>query len=254
VFVSTSPQLPEEEAGKVLRLSWKVLHCRNLGHDFGSYKDGIRQIGSVDLVDSLILMNDSCYGPLLDLDCLEQLAKSGDPDIWGITDSLSRKYHLQSYFLWIGRRALHCPAFHRFWATLLPYQPRSLVIRLDEVRFTQNLVRHGIVTQALCPYHAVANRALQLILRRLASDAGQLLSSEKDYLEQLGNAISKGIPLNPMHSFWDVLLAEFACPFIKRNLLGRNPARIRGLIDWAALLQKHTDYDIDLIYRHLKVG
>jgi hypothetical protein len=80
------------------------------------------------------------------------------------------------------------------------------------------------------------------------------LSSEKDYLEQLGNAISKGIPLNPMHSFWDVLLAEFACPFIKRNLLGRNPARIRGLIDWAALLQKHTDYDIDLIYRHLKVG
>lgn len=254
LVVSTSPQLPEDEAAKVLRLSWKVLHCRNFGHDFGSYKDGIRLIGRMDEVESLILMNDSCYGPLLDLDSIAQLARLSNSDIWGITDSWWKNYHLQSYFLHIGGRALRSKAFGQFWATLLPYQPRSLVIRLGEVRFTQHLVRDGIITQVLCPYHTVASRALQVILLRLAGDAGHLLPGERHYLQRLGNDISKGSPLNPMHSFWDVLLVEFACPFIKRDLLSRNPVGIPGLIEWASLLPKHTDYDIDLIYRHLKIG
>jgi lipopolysaccharide biosynthesis protein len=252
--ISNSRRLPANEAAKLLQHSWRVLHRRNFGHDFGAYKDGIRQIGPMEGVESLILMNDSCYGPLYNLDSVEQRAQASSADIWAITDSWSTKYHLQSYFLRIGRRALRSRAFGIFWATLLPYQSRALTIRLGEIRFTQHMVRRGMVTSVLCPYQEVARRALQLILTRISGNPGHLLSAEKGYLEWLANQVSKGATLNSMHSFWDVLVVEFACPFIKGNLLRRNPACIPGLIEWTSLLSNHTDYDIGLIHRHLKIG
>jgi lipopolysaccharide biosynthesis protein len=254
LFISTSPKLHMDEAAKVLRYTWQVWHRHNLGYDFGAYKDGIGQITPIDNVESLILMNDSCYGPLFDLASIEQHALASSSNICGITDSWWKDYHLQSYLLRIDGHALRSSAFHRFWTTLLPYQPRALVIRLGEIRFTQCLVRGGMTTDVLCPYQAVASRALQLILTRLADNAAQLLPSERAYLESLAGEISKGTPLNPMHSFWDVLVVEFSCPFIKRDLLRHNPARIPGLVDWTSLLSKHTDYEVDLIDRHLKIG
>jgi len=253
IVISTSPKLPKSEAEKVLPHCWRVMHRRNFGHDFGAYKDGIDRIGPMDAVESLILMNDSCYGPLFDLAGIEQRAQASRSDVFGITDSWSIAYHLQSYFLRIDRRALRSEAFSSFWATLLPYQPRAIVIRRGEIGLTQHLVRRGMITEALCPYHEVANRALQLILARLASNSVQLLPAEKIYLELLANKINSGTPLNPMHSFWDVLFVEFSCPFIKCNLLRRNPTHIPGLIGWTSLLSKHTSYDIDIITRHLKI-
>jgi lipopolysaccharide biosynthesis protein len=254
IFVSTSPCLLEREIAKIVPYSWKILHRRNLGHDFGSYKEGIRQVGSTEKAESLILMNDSCYGPLFNLAAIEQQAQASCADVWGITDSWWKSYHVQSYFLRLNRRALSSPAFHRFWATLLPYQPREIVIRNGEIRFTQRLVRSGLITGVLCPYQAVAEKALKLILARIGGDGTGLLPADKRYLESLADQISKGVRLNQMHSFWDVLIVDFACPFIKRGLLQSNPARIRGLVDWPSLLSQYTDYDIALIERHMKIG
>jgi lipopolysaccharide biosynthesis protein len=254
LLISNSPKLPSEEVTKVLHYSWKVLHRRNIGHDFSSYKDGIRLIGCMGEVTSLILMNDSCYGPLFDLAGIEQRARAGGSNILGVTDSWWKDYHLQSYFLRIDSRALRSTAFHDFWRSLPPYLPRTLLIRHGEIRFTQYLVRNGMTTDVLCPYQSVASRAMQLILGHLADNSAQLLPSERQYLESLAGAISKGTPLNSMHSFWDVLIVEFACPFVKRNLLRQNPARIPGLIEWTALIEKHTECDIDVIHRHLKIG
>ena len=63
IFVSTSPCLLEREIAKMVPYSWKILHRRNLGYDFGSYKEGIRQVGSTEKAESLILMNDSAMAP-----------------------------------------------------------------------------------------------------------------------------------------------------------------------------------------------
>ncbi len=254
VFVSASPKLAEENVAKVARHCWRILHRRNIGHDFGGYKDGVRQIGRLETLEALILMNDSCYGPLVDLDAVEKCARASDANLWGITDSWQSNYHVQSYFLRIDSHALNSAAFRRFWKTLLPCQSRRLVIRTGEIRFTQTLVRNAMTTQVLCPYQAVANRVLQLILSRTAGDTAAILPRERKYLGWLADEISRGTPLNPMHSFWDVIIAEFGCPFIKRNLLRQNPARIPGVVEWAAFLARHTQYDTDLIDRHLKIG
>jgi lipopolysaccharide biosynthesis protein len=254
IFVSTSPRLPEGQAEKVARHCWRVLHRRNFGHDFGSYKVGIQQIGPLSAVESLILMNDSCYGPLSNMSDIDQRARASGSNLWGITDSWQSKYHLQSYFLRIDSHALNSRSFRRFWSTMLPYQSRGLAIRNGEVRFTQELVRDEMTTEVLCPYQTVAGRVLQIILARISGEAPGLLPREKEYLGSLADEISKGTPLNQMHSFWDVIIVEFGCPFIKRNLLRENPARIPGMVDWAAFLSQHTKYDTDLINRHLRIG
>jgi hypothetical protein len=137
---------------------------------------------------------------------------------------------------------------------LLPYQPRYLVIRNGEVRLTQCLARSAMTTNVLCPYRTVASRVLHLVLTRIGGDMTGLLPREREYLRSLAEGISKGTPLNPMHSFWDVLIVEFGCPFIKRDLLRRNPAQIPGIVEWEGFLANHTKYDVDLIDRDLKIG
>lgn len=255
VVVLTSPYTREAQTAKLVPYSWKIVHRRNLGHDFGAYKTGIQQIDRLQEIESLILMNDSCYGPLFDLARVERLAREDGADIWGITDSWWKSYHLQSYYLRLGNRAINSQSFRRFWATLLPYQSRTLVVRLGEIRLTQYLVRDGLTTGVLCPYHAVAEKARELILPRInGDDEAGLLPSEIQYLQWLAEQISKGTDLNPMHPFWDVLIVEFACPFIKRGLLRSNPAGVPGLVDWPSLLATYTGYNISLIDRHLKIG
>jgi rhamnosyltransferase len=99
VIVSTSPHLPNSQTSKLVPYCWKIIHRWNFGHDFGSYKAGIRQIGRLQEAESLILMNDSCYGPLFDLGSIEQKACENGADIWGITDSWWKTYHVQSYYV-----------------------------------------------------------------------------------------------------------------------------------------------------------
>jgi lipopolysaccharide biosynthesis protein len=185
---------------------------------------------------------------------VEHRARTSGSELWGITDSWQTSYHVQSYFLRVDQRAMNSRAFRRFWSTLLPYQSRGLAIRNGEIRFTQSLLRNGMTAAVLCPYQMVASRVLQTILARTNDDAAALLPGEQKYLASLADDISNGTQLNPMHAFWDVMIVEFGCPFIKRNLLRQNPTRIPGLVDWAAFLSTHTKYDPDLIDRHLKIG
>ena len=62
----------------------------------------------------------------------------------------------------------------------------------------------------------------------------------------------RGLPLNSTHHFWDYLIGEMACPFLKRELLERNPMGIPSLRRWESLLRGTFDYDTDLILRHLE--
>lgn len=254
VFVSTSASWRDDQMAKVMPYCWKLVFRWNLGHDFASYKQGIKQIGPLDSVERLLLMNDSCYGPLFDLDTLESVAAASDANLWGVTDCWFASYHVQSYYMAFDRRAVTSRAFRRFWAFLPPYQTRRLAIRTGEVRLTKWLLRSGMRASVLCPYQTVASTALKLILSRLYDDKAFFLPNERRHLEKVAEAISSGERLNPMHSFWDILIVEFRCPFIKRNLLRENPTRIPGLFEWPELITSHTRYPVALIQEHLKVS
>src|SRR5215210_2469347 len=66
-FVSNAPKFELANVADVEALCRQIVWRRNVGYDFGGYKDGIRCIGNLDEVDRLIVMNDSAYGPFYPL-------------------------------------------------------------------------------------------------------------------------------------------------------------------------------------------
>ena len=66
------------------------------------------------------------------------------------------------------------------------------------------------------------------------------------------DAVNHGLPLNITHFFWDYLIADLGCPFLKRELLAFNPMGVPFLHQWQNVIERTTDYDTDLIARHLE--
>jgi len=58
--------------------------------------------------------------------------------------------------------------------------------------------------------------------------------------------------VNPMQYFWDVLITDYDCPFIKRELIQSNPASIPFVSRWRAVIASRSDYDTAMIERHLQ--
>src|SRR5689334_11407252 len=118
IFVSNAPKLDPSALIRLKPLCAVIVQRRNVGYDFGAYKEGIALIPDVTKLDALILANDSVYGPLQDLSGVIQAMSPEVADVWGITDSWSFSFHLQSYFLLIHNKALNSPQFAAFWSKL----------------------------------------------------------------------------------------------------------------------------------------
>jgi lipopolysaccharide biosynthesis protein len=226
VVVSNAPRLDAAALRRLLPRSALVLHRRNVGYDFGAYKDGLAELGDLTRFESVVLANDSVYGPLFDL-CPLLARCDASADLWGMTDSRARRYHLQSYFLVLGPRALASPQLAAFWRSVRPVHSREWVIRKYEIGLTQTARRAGLSCAALYDY------------------AG-LVAARGD------TGVRHGGKLNPMLAFWDELIANRRCPFIKRELLMYNPLRLPNVGRWEEVIRRVSPYDIDLIQDHMR--
>jgi lipopolysaccharide biosynthesis protein len=249
-FVSNSPVFPPASVRAAGTHCKQILWRRNMGHDFGAYKDGIRSLGDLKNVDRLLLMNDSVYGPFCPLSELLQRFDPSRIDLWGITDSWEGHYHVQSYFVLFLKGAIDLPAFRRFWRRLPYFNLKTWVIRGGEIKLTQILARSKLRTAVLYPYWDTAKLALQ----RLQHATPDLPPSHQKFLDELHSRVILGIPLNQMHYFCETLLTELDCPFIKRDLIAANPVKVPFSWRWPELIEQRSTYDRGLIYRHLQAN
>jgi hypothetical protein len=119
------------------------------------------------------------------------------------------------------------------------------------MKLTQTLTQHKLRALALCPYWDVAKSLLEKLEVRTVSD---LAPVHVAYLETLQTHLVKGDRLNPSHFFWDTLITDFKCPFIKRELLQINPAEVVYAWRWAEVIEARSTYNTGLIRRHLQTG
>ncbi|HBD95960.1 MAG TPA: hypothetical protein DC057_17450, partial [Spirochaetia bacterium] len=78
VFISNS-LLNKKQKEKLNVHTDIIIERENKGYDFGAWKDGISNIGWGNLFDydSMILMNDTCFGPLYDMkDSFDKMEKT----------------------------------------------------------------------------------------------------------------------------------------------------------------------------------
>jgi lipopolysaccharide biosynthesis protein len=247
-FVSNSPKFSSGNIPELVGLCRQIIWRRNVGYDFGGYKDGVKAIGNLELVDRLLLMNDSVYGPFFDLPDILSRIDTAQTDVWGITDSWQHHYHVQSYFILFFRNALRAPAFQRFWRHLPYVNWKTWIIFYGEIKLTHVLAQQKLRINVLAPYWEVAKATLE----KLQGRPSKLSPTHSDFLDELQAMIVSGKPMNPSHIFCEPLLTEFNCPFLKREAIVANPLRVPFIWRWDEALADVSDYDPDLIRRHLQ--
>jgi len=254
-FVTNARRLRETSVALVRPYCREIIWRRNHGLDFGAYKDGLRAVGALTQAlascERLVLMNDSVYGPFFPLREVTDKAPTEACDFWGITDSWERHFHVQTYFIMFFKSAIASPAFARFWRRLPYVNSKSWVIRHGEVRLSQQLTRHRLSARVLCPYWDVARSVCEKLSR--AGNAPAVASDpRRSYADELKSNLVFGRALNGTHYFWDTLIADFRAPFIKRDLILKNPQRIPDAWRWAELISRHYPCDLEAIHRHLQ--
>jgi len=127
VFISNS-LLDEQQKSRLTGLYSSIILRENKRFDFGAWKDALLQEGWDNLAayDNITLMNDSCFGPLYDIEIMYSQMEQKNVDFWGIADhrgtnaGMPRKYrtlqtHIQNYFMCFTKRVIQAEVFRSFW-------------------------------------------------------------------------------------------------------------------------------------------
>jgi hypothetical protein len=245
IFISHSPKSRGFDA--LLPHCAKIIHRRNLGHDFGAYRYGLRYIRRLNPnPGAILLMNDSCYGFCNNIDEIWAHVGDGRADLWGLTESFEYAYHLQSYFLLVSGNLFKAESFWKYWNKLPIHSKRANVIRHGEIGLTQSVLRNGFRVGALAPYEALVDNWFDRRRQRYGYSR-----SENDFVERIENALMTGRPVNPAHVFWEGLLEDFQAPLLKRDLLSQNPLSVPGLHMVKATVSK-SGRDFSSALEHLR--
>jgi hypothetical protein len=255
VCISNAGGLPPASLSALQPYCRAVIVRRNVGYDFGA----VREV--LDLLDlprqeteQLLIANDSVYGPLAPISDMMARIDFDRADFWGLTESWQYRYHLQSYFLLAGRRALESPAWRAFWQGVRQVSSKQWVIARYEVGLTQQMLGGGLRCQPIWGYHELLDRTPQV---HAPDEAG---GSNPDPLEQMRikathrirSAAANGVPLNPTCELWRQLLLA-GCPFLKVELLRKNPAGVPDIADWRSVVAGLPSGDVGMIERDLQL-
>ncbi|MDX8500845.1 rhamnan synthesis F family protein [Mesorhizobium sp. VK4C] len=220
------------------------------GRDFGSWVSALVTLdGLVQAADHVLLINDSIIGPVRSLDHLFQRFKASIGDIFGLSDSYQHHYHLQSSVLFIRRSAFSTPEFHRFFQEYSYPNDKTNVILLGEVALSAYGLDAGLTLDVMCPYESVVEHWLgqyESDLELVQSmpefrhgfpqviDGVQTLSygyaqHTKIWYFNTAGDIRAQVARNAQHSFWNTLINDFDYPFLKRELVTKNPEGVANL-------------------------
>ena len=237
IFVSTAEGLSEAQCERVKPFTRQIVVRENVGHDFGSWKTAICQelAGSESAFsgfDGLIIANDSVYGPIRPLPPIVAEMSARGCDFCGITDSWRYFHHVQSYFVLFDKRVACSKTFHQFWINMPYYHSKHAVIWKGEIGLSRTLVQAGFKFDVLCGYEDLRARHARTFW-------------------EIERRSARGRPVNATHYFWELLVTEQKCPFLKVQLLRDNPKDVPNMARWKELLDDGQNGLKGMIESHL---
>lgn len=218
VALSGMKRLHDTDAEALRRLG-ATAHCRaNHGLDFGAWQH-LMALGCADGAETILLANDSVFGPLQPLAPIFETMQSGGADVWSMVESREARWHLQSWFLCFEARAFAAPQIQRVLG--LPFRDMS----------KSEIVLHG-----------------ELGLGAAIAAAGLSWNAR---WRQPERRMRRLVPGNPMHLDFLSVMRNGRVPFIKIELLRDNPAAIPWIGRWRAAIAASPIFPIDWIDRAL---
>lgn len=221
VFISNS-QLMEDDLHTLSReiTIHRMIQRNNIGFDFGAWKEAIRILGGeyLEQFESITFMNDSCYGPLWNLEQTYQYYEGQTTiDFWGMTTHPELyqgrhliKEHLQSYFMVFQGSILKSEEFANFWTQLPSFNSLQETIDFGEIYLTQYFLALGYCFASLTDQYSSQNNS----------------NLSMEHPEKI---------------------LEFKIPFIKVKAFSYKTDLVPILIN---MIDCHSDYPTELILRH----
>ncbi|MGT2942422.1 rhamnan synthesis F family protein [Streptococcus constellatus subsp. viborgensis] len=222
VFISNS-ELSEKDKEKLesKHLFDNLIERKNKGFDFAAWRDGMVHIGTEEIknYDSVTLMNDTCFGPLWDMQKVYQrFENDSSVDFWGMTNFRQTKQfqeHIQSYYMSFSKRVVVSSAFQTFWQNVRDFTYVQDVIDHYESNITTTLVAAGF------KYRTVFDTV---------------------------NEDTEGM-LHPDFSYYNpTAILKHKAPFIKVKTIVANQGIAPYLFDE---IECKTSYPVDLIISHM---
>ncbi|WP_239479328.1 rhamnan synthesis F family protein [Lichenicola cladoniae] len=199
-----------------------VAHLRpNRGLDFGAWQDLVAT-GCTAGATTILLANDSVFGPMQPLEPIFTRMQARDTDVWGMVESREGAWHLQSWFLCFTAAAFEAPAVERVMR--LPFHEMSKT----------EIVLHGEL-----------GLGVAITAAGLNWDASW--SPSRRRLRRL-------VPGNPMHLDFLSVMRSGQVPFIKVELLRDNPTAVRWVEQWRNHVGERAIFSADWIDLHLADG
>ena len=134
----------------------------NRGFDFGAWSHIYTLIKVDASVERLYLVNDSLIGPLTDrmFGSLIEKVRVSKADFIGLTANAEPFFHIQSFFLVIGKKLLNDQRFKNFFGNLWNLPTKDMVIDFYEKRFANLVMNLGFETEVLFDTrHLVKNKS-----------------------------------------------------------------------------------------------
>jgi len=223
-----------------------VITRKNLGRDFGAWKDGISFLQNRNLFancSELYLINDSAIfipNNLNNERFKNEFINDIDTDAIGLTESWQQAYHLQSYFLKFNKRLIHSKTFYDYWTNYPLINSRLFSIENGEIGISQTLLHNGYNLKAL---YSVSELLRKESINKFLSVFDALtvpnLDRIKDSVFNEFFAIDF-TQMNPSHRLWALLLSN-DCPVLKKDMVERNPENLVSIRYFMYLIESYID-------------
>jgi hypothetical protein len=257
VFITAAPAVCEPDWQAMRGIATLLVHRRNAGRDFGAWKDVLgKALSLVPDAQELLLTNDSILGPILPLDPLWPVLRAAGEGMVGLTESLGGGAHLQSYFLLFrGGTAISDAA--AFLRRLRLSSSKWLIVQRGELGLTRHLLARGHRVMAVFGYERIAaaiagDKTERLALIGADPRLAPLVSLPDNLQAAAVISALKDRPLNLTHHLWAQLVRRFGFPFLKTDLISRNPHQLAGTESWVDLVGQDSPCPPGVIAEHLR--
>ena len=227
IIFTTNSKLNDEQKKRLDGLASQIIFRSNKGFDFGAWKEvllGNRK--KFQECDQLLLLNNSCFGPIFPLqESFEKMAAL-DADYWGLTSCEQHPEvpdHLHSYFVCFTPRVIKSDAFWNFWEKVWDYTDFWEAVYEGERRLTKELKQAGF------KYRTVVEM--------------------KDFRQSFSTGYKEAFSLYAA----DYLIMKYRMPFVKIKAFAHdsyNPYDAGGVV-LKALDAVNSDYPREYIYNYL---
>lgn len=240
LIVVVNGQLTPEGRRTLESITGDLIARENAGFDFGAWRHALLEYLSWEEVmqyDELVLLNDSCFGPLYPFRTIfAQMEEKGDADFWGLVAHGEVRTmnpfgmcpygylpeHIQSSFIVVRSRMLHSAAFETYWKELPFVQNYQEAVAKIECVFTKHFEEQGFRWD---------------VLVNTADMDGSSPTAHAFFSP--GQLLLRGMPMLKVKAFAQSL----------NDLL--NVHMVDDLAEGMQYLRQHTQYDERLIFQHI---